>query len=213
MERSDRNSLVDIHVSAECQLVCWSTYQPTLGQYGDMSVNVLTEISAKWWSANWSISRLALGRYTGHWLSVEYQSTASDISVKSLDCHCQMYKLCAFHPFLVNLKNLRRLNVRSSCATNTVVIKQGIQEKYCQLHKIQLTGKKIRTIKDNKVLVWNWWKTSKPWICPRTALIFLLYFYCYISLPVGGVVALKNLGELRKHFTRSGISAPLSRSY
>ena len=27
--------------------------------------------------------------------------------VKSLECQCQVYKLCAFHPFLVNLKNNR----------------------------------------------------------------------------------------------------------
>ena len=27
------------------------------------------------------------------------------------------------------------------------------QVKYCQIHKMQLTGKRIRTMKDNKVLV------------------------------------------------------------
>ena len=34
------------------------------------------------------------------------------------------YKLHAFHPFLVNLKNFWRLHVRPSCATNSVNIMQ-----------------------------------------------------------------------------------------
>ena len=32
------------------------------------------------------------------------------ISQKLIDCQCQMYKLYAFHPFLVNLKNFWRLH-------------------------------------------------------------------------------------------------------
>ena len=40
-----------------------------------------------------------------------------------------------------------------SCAANSVVVKQDPQVKYCQIHKIQLTGKRMRTMKDNKVLV------------------------------------------------------------
>ena len=51
-----------------------------------------------------------------------------------------VYKLYAFHPFLVNLKSFWRLHVRPSCAANSVVIKQDTQVKYSQIHKIQLTG-------------------------------------------------------------------------
>ena len=52
------------------------------------------------------------------------------------------------------LLNLYRhlLLVFGSCAANSVIVKQDTQVKYCQIHKIQLTGKRIRTIKDNKVL-------------------------------------------------------------
>ena len=57
-----------------------------------------------------------------------------------------VYKLYAFHPFLINLKNFWRLHARPSCAANSVVIKQDTQVKYCQIHIIQLTGKGIRTI-------------------------------------------------------------------
>ena len=55
--------------------------------------------------------------------------------------------------FGLTLKNFWRLYIQPSCAANSVVIKQDTQVKYCQIHKIQLTGKRIRTMKDNKVLV------------------------------------------------------------
>jgi len=42
-----------------------------------------------------------------------------------------------------------------SCAANSVAVKQDTQLKYCQIHKIQLTGKRIRMMKDNKVLEYN----------------------------------------------------------
>ena len=62
--------------------ICWSTYRPTicryLGQYsGQHSANT----------------------YADHCLSAEYRSTVGGISVKSLDCQCQMYKLYADKSF------------------------------------------------------------------------------------------------------------------
>ena len=38
-----------------------------------------------------------------------------------------LVKLYAFHPFLVNLKNLSRLYVRPSCAANSVVINETLK--------------------------------------------------------------------------------------
>ena len=98
-----------------------------------------------------------------------------------------MYKLYAFHLFLVDLKNFWKLHVRIMCA-NLVVIKQDTQVKYCQIHKIQKKAekrkrKRIRTMKENKMLEGNWWKTmSKSWFCPCIAIMFLLscFTICFL---------------------------------
>ena len=173
--------LVDISVdiSTDTRPMYRSTYRPSAGGYvgwhiGRVSVDMSTEMG---WSTNRPMYQLRYrpsdDRHNDrlladisvdtaadiwpirwpYWLSVECRSTIGGKSVKSLDCNCQMHKLYAFHPFLVNLKNFWRLHVRPLCAANSVVIKQDTQVKYCQIHKIQLTGKRIRTTKDNKVLV------------------------------------------------------------
>ena len=151
-------------------LMCRSTYRSSVGRYVDwdvsvdVSTNVSTEISAEWWSTYWPTIVRDLGWYSGwHSAELRWPLIVGGLSVDHQWYICQklrllVYKLYTFHPFLVNLKNLWRLYVRPSCAANSVVIKQDTQVKHCKIYKIQLTGK-IRTMKDNKVLVWNWWKS------------------------------------------------------
>ena len=148
-------------VSTDMSVDIWSS----VGRYVDrdmsvdVSTDVPTEISAEWWLTDRPTISRSLGLYSSRhsadtltidcrqnvgWPSVVYRSKAYIVSVR-----CMLY---TFHPFLVNLKNFWRLHVRPSCATNSVVIRQDTQVKYCQIRKIQLTGKRIRT-NDNKVLV------------------------------------------------------------
>ena len=65
------------------------SYRPSDGRHIEgLSADISVDIAADTRPIRWPIC-----------LSVEYQSTVSGISVKSLDCQCQMYKLHAFHPF------------------------------------------------------------------------------------------------------------------
>ena len=121
-----------------CWLMCRPMYQlryrPSQGRHIDrLSADISVDIAANTRLIRWPLI----------------------VCGKSVNCRwyigqnldCQMNKLYAFHPFLVNLKNFWRLHVRPSCAANSVVIKQDTQVKYCQIHKIQLTGKRIRSKK------------------------------------------------------------------
>ena len=126
------------NVSVDIAAACRSTYQSNVGRYtvcrprcvGQRIADASTEISAEWsadilvdivadtWPIPWPliVGGISFDRrwYIGHKLRL------------------LVYKLYAFHSFLVNLQNFWRLHVWPSCAANSVIIKQ--------IHKIQLTG-------------------------------------------------------------------------
>ena len=114
----DISANVLVGKSADCQAMCRATYRLILSWYNDLCQSTYQPMYQPRYQEWWSTYRPIIGRYLGqyrgrhadHWLSAEYWSTVGGISVKSLDCQCQMYKLYAFHPFLVNLKNFWRLH-------------------------------------------------------------------------------------------------------
>ena len=121
IHRSTYQSTLDrsVDISTETRPICRSTYRPILGHYNDrdMSVDLSTDVSTEISVESRSTYRPTIARYLGRYsgrhsadtlttdCSAEYRPTVGGISVKSLDCQCQMYKLYTFHPFLVNLKN------------------------------------------------------------------------------------------------------------
>ena len=96
-----------VKISTAAGSVCWSIY----GQHIDrLSADISVDIGA------------TLGGYVDWYLSAEYQTTVTGLSVNSLkiyvkswDCHCQMYKLCAFHLFSASgKKKIWKLDTSSS---------------------------------------------------------------------------------------------------
>ena len=171
-------TLVDISVDilTNTPLMYRLTYRPNVDQYvgrhiGRVSVDMLTEMCQSTYrpmfqpryrpSDGWHIDRLsadisvdiAADTHQIRWPLIVGRISVDRRWYIGQKLRLLAYKLHAFHPFLVNLKNFWRPHVQPSCAANSVVIKQGTQVKYCQIHKIQLTGKRIRTMKDNKALV------------------------------------------------------------
>ena len=139
---------------------CPSTYWPTLGWYydRDMSVNVLTnvstEISAEWWSTYRPTIGRYLSRYSGRhsvdmlttdcWqnigrLSVVYRSKASTVSVRCISyTHFILFwstsNISEGFMFGLHVPHIQPLSSKT-LMWNTAK------------HKIQLTGKRIRSKK------------------------------------------------------------------
>ena len=144
---------VDILVdkSADTRPMYRSTYQPSADRYvgrhtGWLLVNMSTEIcqstyrlmfQPRYWasdgqhidglSADISVDIAADTR------PIRWPLIVGGISVDrwwyiGQKLRLLVYKLYAFHPFLVNLKNFWRLHVRPSCAANSVFIKWDTQD-------------------------------------------------------------------------------------
>ena len=154
-------------ISADIRPMYRSTYRPSVDRYvgrhiGQVSVDMSTEMCQSTYRSMYQPRyRPSDGRHIDRLSSEISFDIANDtrpirwrliVGGVSVDrrwhigqkLRLLVYKLYAFHPFLV--KNLWRLYVRPSCTANSFVIKRDTQVKYCQIHKIQLSGK-IRTMR------------------------------------------------------------------
>ena len=107
---SNTRPTLDQCISRQCRPICQSTYWPTLGRCNDwemlvdVSTDVSTEISPEWWSTYLMTVGRYLCRYSGrHSADTQtidclrkYRSTVGGISVKNLDCHCQIISYTHF---------------------------------------------------------------------------------------------------------------------